>query len=697
MNMKSSILPIILALSVLTACTDETVSPTYTVGEADNMISLRAVIDNGGDGVATRAADPGHANHVGFNFGYGFLRVDGTWLGHKPEAVTHKTTATMGYFVNGTDNKHKETSLSPGIYWDNYGTADPANMPSVKGNGRAKGLTIYAVSVDGYFKPGEPPFEGDQFKPDGKDGEVNNLTSISYWTALDWTLPLNQSSGIEVTNGDLIYSNNIKEGNDGTLKFDSVKANNGSASDLLIFTHAMSKITVTLIPDEGFPEYGTAGVHFASNPTVTYLGFNYKGKVNVETKTTTATPSDTADIQAYLSLGGGTANHAVYKALVFPGNSFSDDTNIIKIVADGNTYYVTAKNINDAMRTAQDNTTFTQGKNYTFTIKVKKTKIVVDATIKDWENVEAALEAPEINISADYGQAVSGNAFEQSFDFYRSEDIRTGYDANTGADGVNPAATYTYASGAGSWDKVLYWPNHETHYFFRGVYPKGQAVTTVSGEDLVEKLTNVAYNDATFPSNLMIALPRQSGNCAGGHGKDVKLYGICATKGKIHMNFEYAMSKVEVRLKSTGTPGLDYVDLDTAKTTVEIQGGYTKGSIQLSDGLHAPYTAADKGNYTLHNKTPESGFKKTTLDAVMPQQLGNDVYIKITATNADGTKDRYTAQLNKICVNGTTTPITEWEHGKHYIYSLNVTKSQIRVEATITDWVTVNGSQNIWM
>ena len=117
--MKSSILPIILALSVLTACTDETVSPTYTVGEADNMISLRAVIDNGGDGVATRAADPGHANHVGFNFGYGFLRVDGTWLGHKPEAVTHKTTATMGYLVNGTDKKQKETSLPPGSYCDN--------------------------------------------------------------------------------------------------------------------------------------------------------------------------------------------------------------------------------------------------------------------------------------------------------------------------------------------------------------------------------------------------------------------------------------------------------------------------------------------------------------------------------------------------------------------------------------------------
>ena len=90
----------------------------------------------------------------------------------------------------------------------------------------------------------------------------------------------------------------------------------------------------------------------------------------------------------------------------------------------------------------------------------------------------------------------------------------------------------------------------------------------------------------------------------------------------------------------------------------------------------------------------------TTFDAVMPQVLGDDVLFKITVTNADGTHDVYHAQVNTIkgAKNGETPAlITEWKHGEHYIYTLDVKKSQIFVSATITDWTTVDASDDVWM
>ena len=41
--------------------------------------------------------------------------------------------------------------------------------------------------------------------------------------------------------------------------------------------------------------------------------------------------------------------------------------------------------------------------------------------------------------------------------------------------------------------------------------------------------------------------------------------------------------------------------------------------------------------------------------------------------------------------------ITAWEPGKRYIYNLHITKTGISVTATVTDWKTVDASEDIWM
>lgn len=657
-------------LLLVSACSEDSYPTSYTVGEADNAITLRAGLGDEGIGVQTRATETSeeHDKHTPLTPGAtAILRINGWWTGHTPDQVVSQTTLAK---IGAISDKHNSLTMSPQLYWDDYGTADPANTA-----GRDGGLTILAASAGSTFNS----------KDDILDPE---------WTAFSWTLPTNQSGGWE--NADLLTSNNIL---DRTLKFDAVKANNNTANDLLIFTHAMSKVTVNLMADEGFPLIN-GDPCFETNPKVTLLGFTYRGMVNIKEKILTPTTSATADIQCHLTTGGAGQHVATFTALVFPGCYFNDDTEIIHLDADGNRYIVTAAKINEKIDEINSVKKFVQGKDYVFNIIVKKTKIIISATIKDWVQVDSEPVTPEINISADYGQIVSGNPFTKSYDFFRSLTMTSGYDADAGQSGVNPAATYTYdkASSTGSWNKTLFWPNHDTHYFFRGVYPINQTITNDTQDNEVIEVTNQSYTAGTVPSDLMIALPRSTGNCT--HNQAVETYGICATKGTIYMNFEYAMSKVELRLKSEGTPGLDYVDLKQTGTKVEIVNGYNKGSIMLKDGLHAPFTDADKGDYKLTTITPATGFQLNTLDAIVPQVLADNVLFKITVVNENGTSDIYTAQVNKIkgAKSGEAlAPITEWQHGEHYIYTLDVRKTMIKVTATITDWVTLTADEPIWM
>lgn len=708
---------IVSALVAFSACSDDITTPAYTVGEADNVIMLSAGISEGGNGVATRAGAAGgyddidasnHTKHLAFTNGtQAALRIDGTWLGHSPVAVSLPTTATISA-ETATDSKHNSVTLSPDIYWDDFGTADPANMNPNSGNGRAIGLTIYGAAVNGVTNA--PSIDG---------------TTGKQWAALSWNVGtpsgtpsiIDQSGTDYWKNQDLLTTNNVRTGGpDDTYKFDEK-----ASGKLLEFTHAMTKITVNLTAGEGF-----ADGKFVSQPTVTLLNFNYTGNVNIEAKTSTPTASSITNFQAhfanYKETNAATewtaasstwisSNQTQFDALVFPGNTFADATDILKIEADGNTYYVNATKINEANMATGD--VFEQAKNYVFNIKVNKTKIVVEATIKDWVDVEAEEVAPEINVTATYGQTVAAdgsNAFTKSYDFFRSTSIASGYDDDSNTNGINPASTYTYNSGTGTWDKVLFWPNHDTHYFFRGVYPTigtessglasstNLAISTADSKEFIE-VSNAAYTVDTWPSDLAIALPRTTNTACTNHSKTPLENGICATKGVITMNFEYAMSKVEVRLKSSdNTSDEEYVNL--GNITVEVVGGYKQGRISMSDGLHDAYTDADKGDYTL---TPlasaVSGFQKTTLDAIVPQELSDDVKFKITVTNSDNTKDIYYAQLNKIKVktaDDSGALITEWKHGVHYIYELKVTKSQINVTATLTDWITVTASQPVW-
>lgn len=757
---------------MLTACVDEVnvsqPEPNYTVGEAVNAITLNAGISEGGNGVQTRAASD---VYVPFSAQTKLrLRVDGTWTGHEPEIVSKMTSASTA--TSATDkidgdakDKHAvEFTPSEALYWDDYGTADPANAST----GRDAGLTIYGVAVEG--------------KSSLPTSAPANLTSESLsWTDLSWNVGTVSESKINQKGGwgdyDLITSNNLRStaGGDGTYKFNHYIHDLKNPSEpkqsvnLLKFTHAMTKITVNLTAGEGFPGYDTGAdnAKFETAPEVTLLGFNYAGKVNVEAKISTPT-SEPTNIEAWRDNGNtwldGGQHTSQLTALVFPGNKFSNTTNILKIEADGNIYYVTAAKINAANSATDD--VFEQGKNYIFKVTINKTEIKVTATITNWVDVEAAEEAPVINISADWGTSGTGSTID-GFSFYRSTSLSTGY----GASMVN---TYYPANAiakkpsdvANQWPFTdlsnnnikLYWNSHNTHYQFRGVWP---ITSTESGDGVSAPrvksvgtpevqaidIKNVAYSQGTYPSDLMIARPEfykgdgsaDDPECTNDEPTHTKtlLYrgGICATEGLVKMNFRYVMSQVEVELKSVTGPAAVNIAADTK---VEIVNIAKSGYVKLGD--REVVADAQNQSYELE-KVSGVGNELKRHSAIVPQNLTfssagaeTNVRFKITVTNNDAvsyadaaeynaakgtslddtafatltdeakiktpaTTDIYYADINPIKEKGKETKVApngKWESGVHYKYVLTLSKTEIKVTATLTDWVTVNASENVW-
>lgn len=649
----------------LMACSGDADNSTFSVGDADNEIRF-----------ATGVVSANTSRAVYNTGNYKFLPLTaGTKLHIKTEGVWNGTVSH--YTQTGTAAAPvPETSVSGitgvGIYWDDYGTADPANSAN-----RAAGINVYAACIDGK--------------------EASSIGTISNWESLSWTLPADMATWKDK---DLLFSNNnsdegktnstnINKANVGRYKFDTQNA--GTACNLE-FHHAMSKITINLKAGKGFPVEGGVA-KFASAPSVTLSSVKLSGTVNLKTLVATATgDATTATLTKTLTPTSGYT--ATYEGLVFPSSSFSAATDkVATINCDGNIYNIYAEKLMAAMDAAESSTTdhaFHSGKNYVLNIIVDKTEIKVTATVVNWVDVTADTIEPKIEVTTTLGdKGAEGSGFT-SFDFYMSDDNGTTYSKYGGT------ATGTKADGTTAWtfSTPIYWPSHDTHYHMRGVYPTSTTVTngTIS-------VSNSVFNASAAPSNMMIGAPELAANTMCNNPEhtavDMSVKGICAREATINLNFRYMMSQVEVRLTTPGT-GSDNVQL--ANAVVEVLKGNTAGIIDIHNrtmttNMNADYTIA-------HADGEDANYRHA---AIVPQDLTNssgDLQFRITITNSDSTKDYYYATIKDVLVSeagGTATSITSWEPGKHYIYTLDMRKTQIKVTATIKDWVTATGSTSIWM
>ena len=693
------------ALAFLIACNSEERITTDSNEEPSGPIKLSAGIVESSTKATTRSgAEDNHANHQALTSDTKLaLRVSGTWTGHGNGTVIQTTTATVGA-TTGTGNLHNSLTCSPLLYWDDYGSADPANATT----GRTEGLTIYGAAING----------------------KTTAPAVSDWNALSWEVPTNQTTtGNYPADKDLLISNNVKaDTGDGTYKFDE-----RASGKLLEFTHALSKITVNLNANNGF----TGGV-FASDPEVRLTSnvatstsnteWAYTtGSINITTGTVSsqATP---AVITMWQAASAPAGYDITKEALVMPGSQFTSDGAIIaRINADGNIYYVTAAEIR--AKIAGDSKVTEAGKNYIINVTVNKTDIVVTATVADWTNISADNVEPVINLIGELGGSASNWGKNRAFSFYRSTSLSSGYSNDpalqeNGFYREESVLSFNYSSQTWSMDPVLYWPNHNTHYQFRAVWPRTvitaddenytyphveSGVNSVAGLQII-KVKNVAYTQGTFPSDLMIARPNvenQNKNCGNnetGHTKkNLFTEGICAREGNINLTFNYMMSQVEVNLstkESSSDP--DYVNLTNAK--VEIVNVYNYGDVKLGDRL------VNCGNYSKDSYTLDVGASDNNrLSAIVPQTLTytsalhtDNVMFRITIYNngdINDIDDIYYADIEPIYKQGTSTKVApngKWESGVHYVYNLRLTKTNVQVTASLTDWTTVEATHNIW-
>ena len=678
----------IASLLALMSCSDGNDIHTYTVGAEDNAIALSIGVDNSPLTPApnlakTRAAEGD--NYIALAKGTVMrLRVEGKWGSN---SLIKFTDCSADAATDG--NKYNTiTSYTPMLYWDDFGTADPSNT-----EGKNTGLAIYGVAIDGKtdstpdvkYTTGETTT--DQWG--NHSSEDNNL--------LSWSTEDNSTS--TVLERDLIVSNNLSKttaDDPGNLTFEEHKAikSNSSEDNLkqsrLIFKHVLSKVTFNLTPGDGF------NGKFNKTPIVTLVSDNdenayciTEGNINIKKgKAIAGTTDNDKKVVKLKKIADGDKGKITEAAVIYPGSPIgreSDDGIVAKINADGNIYYVYAKEIRAAIisKLGSENTDYTckASYNYVFNVKVSKTKILVTATLTDWNVIEADEVEPKITTRATVGD--KGTNMNHQYDFYRKTNDND----------------YSKVS-----ENEMFWPDHQTHYHFRGIYPQltnegtqPYQIAKVGENSDVQaiKVSNSAWNESTFPCNFMIGMPeiKEDDKMCGSDSHDpidMIENGICAREEAININFRYMMSQVLVEL--TTTEGYDKVTLD-ANTKVEIIGGYKDGYVGLHSRNVEKY-ADSKESYTMTSVSDASNVQKH--DAIVPQSL-DGVKFRITVTNDDNSTDIYEVDINTIKEKNTNTPITVSKAGEKYKYALKITKTDIHVVATITDWTEKDAESDIWL
>lgn len=723
-EIKAILLGIGMGLLAMPSCSDDVINPDDRPENGAIMLQV-GVSNSPAQQPLTRAAGD---TYVALTPGTKFkLRVNGTWTGNTPSEITKTTTATAGAaqsFTAGTAaGTENSLTFDPVLYWDDYGTGDPANAET----GLKDGLDILAVAVDNVTTA------------------MDIAADATSWDGtMPWTL---QTDGTDVLTKDILVANNLSKGNTpGCLTFANRKEPDMSR---LIFQHLMSKITFNLKPADGFMQAdGTYA--FTASPTVTLNRNRYEGgtlppggeyafadgTISIRKAEATHSGNKQTITAGYVTKkveSGHEVNTQV--ALVYPGTCLGESDNdvVARIDADKNYYYVTAKEIREAIDRVADHTgsyNTKAGYNYIINVTVKKTGVNVTATVTNWVTVEAQETSPVIALTAgagDTGETGDLTAITDGFDFFRSTEKLTGYSDEAslkdgdyykplrkvkwGTDTTSPRAC-VFWDNTGATERLLYWPDHDTHYHFRGVYPatttdaastdapQVKAFPTAEGATAQGiAVKNGAFDQKKFPSNLMIGMPEITAGTLCGSGEhtqeDMSEKGICARSGKINLNFRYMMSQVEIELAHSLAEGAEGDVTLNEHTTVEIVGGYTDGYIRLGDRKAVGQT---KGSYTTKVVSGEEN-KLKRHDIVLPQEL-EGMKFKITVNNEGGTKDYYYATIKDIPVRvggGASQSITKWESGKHYKYTLKLKKTAMEITATLTDWITVNADEDIWM
>ncbi len=706
--------------AILASCTDDVVdSNPFLNGKEKTPITISALLDANDASASTRAENKdfktgdeliAYLRHVTWDGNTGArtsvsadkapLLVSFTKGSTDMTAYSGSDITPIGTGVAlgmTTDNTKETTDLtaSPVLYWDDFSNSVDADH-DLRTSGH------YLQSYYGYCYNGGTPTTA-----------LVNETGV-----LGWTVSSEQNvvpTGTDASNfqkSDLLWSAEQTPVPYAHVDAEG-KKNHGTL--VLPYTHAMSKITIEIVLDEGFDVYAdgenkdkaTAFVGKETTPTL------YANRVTATTAPTyshsTAVASgDDAKIQMRLADDEVTAKKSrVYEAIIAP-TVMKYGNLLAQVTVDGNKYDINltdavlttvpdgasaawsselkaysiasstlTKNIPVADYSTENGGITLPGVNYRIKVTLKKQKIEVKAYITDWKDVTASIEGAimfdtdVVNSSVASGTEVTST----SFDLWRSttNTAATDYDADSENDGIQKASTYTYSSGKWVGDPVLYWQNGSTSYYFRALAKvedpsnNPNVITSVSGDQSASQGLDLLWAQTSKHTG-----KDANGNTIQENGAD-KVYeagsAINPRTGDVPLTFEHAMSKISVILKNPdGVDDDAKVDLTGAKITVINL--YDGGTINIKTGdietLTSPadITPTPEDPRTIKDQPVDANFKLLN-QIVIPQSLTQD---KDGDTRDAAPTFYQSGELTLIYNDGTSLP-TGGGSGTYYLTS----------------------------
>jgi hypothetical protein len=482
---------------------------------------------------------------------------------------------------------------------------------------------------------------------------------------LEWTAVTAPTSATDIQHTDLLWS-----AAQDMITYSHASVENGTTGTLSVpFTHAMSEFTVVLNAEEGYSDKAF------ENTSVTLHNMNSVGSFIAPLSTVVG--SEAKDFTMY-SAEDAKVKTRTYIALTVPGTALYTDNLFLTISnAEGNnyTYKLSADNLSATSwgKALAEGKTL-PGNNYKLTLTLNKSGVSAVATLADWVTVEAEGDAL-IDFTADVkshniaNKLTEGNAFNlwMTAATYTATSTRT--------------AEYT-ANGL-TLNSPIYWPNGTDTYYFRAeANYDGEKLTTL-GEGDDAKVVNQGQ-DRVWATTAEHKAPNATKTYNAGEA-------IAPRTGSVPFEFKHVMSKVIINLTTpTAEEGANeastkHVDLTDA--TLSLSNVYPSGELDIHTGA---VTATG---------TPQAITATNSLNEfVVPQATKGMV---LTVTLKDGTKYTFNLANAKVVKDGkpTTEPISLWEQGNVYTYTINISKQAVELLGYVKDWVKNEGSGNaelIW-
>lgn len=502
----------------------------------------------------------------------------------------------------------------------------------------------------------------------------NGGTSKSFTKAtgtLEWTAVTAPSNADDIQHTDLLWS-----AAQNMITYSHASVKNGKTGILSVpFTHAMSEFTVVLEAGNGFSNKAL------KNTTVTLHSMNSKGTFTAPTATVDG--SAAADFTMYSPAPEEDTDvkSRTYVAMTVPGTVLSTENTFLSITdAEGNdyTYNLTTANLETAWATALAEGKTLPGYNYHLTITLNKSGVSVVASLTDWITVEAAGEGI-INFTADVkshniaNKLTEGNAFNLWMTAATEEPAYT----------ASSTRTAEYTANGLTLNSPIYWPNGTDTYYFRAeANYDGEKLTTL-GEGDNATVVNQGQ-DRVWATTAEHKAPNVTKTYNAGEA-------IAPRTGSVPFEFKHVMSKVIINLttptaeKGANEASTKHVDLTDA--SLSLSNVYPSGKLDIHTGA---VTATG---------TPQAITATNSLNENVVPQATKDMVL--TVTLKDGTKYTFNLANAKVVKDGkaTTDPISLWEQGNVYTYTINISKQAVELLGYVKDWVKNEGSGNaelIW-